>query len=78
MESRLEKMAQAPELYAGQSAGRPEWQKGLPMDTLIMLDRKANEAMHSEDALYEYLGLTYTLRMRHSQLEALKEQEKVG
>lgn len=51
-----------PELARPQSAGRPEWQKGLPLSVLMEIDRKANQVHVSDAHFQDYLDFTKTWR----------------
>lgn len=53
---------ECPELYAGQSAGRPLWQRHLPLDQLADLDRLADRALRSEEDFQVYKAATEIYR----------------
>lgn len=50
------------ELALGQSAGRPAWQRGLNEWQLAHIDRLANAAYRSEEAMRDYIAVTDSLR----------------
>jgi len=59
-----------PELSQGQSAERPDWQKGLPLDTLLEIDRLANAVLSSgwdQTKLDAYEAFTNFYRSRSAQ-----------
>jgi len=57
-----DKVKECPELYAGQSAGRPIWQSRLPLHTLEYLDLMADRALQSEEAFQAYKAATEIYR----------------
>jgi hypothetical protein len=56
------KAKSCPELGQAQAVGRPEWQRGLPLSVLTIIDRKANAAASSVSHLQDYIDYTKKFR----------------